>query len=138
MLKKLLNSTKPLVSIDLAILILRIGLAFFMIPHGHDKFKTLWDGGGSDFPDPLHVSPKFSLFLTVFAEFFSSILLAIGLFSRFALIFLMGCMLIVAFNIHGSDPLGDKEHALLYFVGYVVIFLIGVGKYSLDNRFFKK
>ncbi|MCU0325085.1 MAG: DoxX family protein [Spirosomaceae bacterium] len=138
MLKKLLDSTKPLASTDLAMLILRIGLALLMIPHGHDKFKTLWDGGGGDFPDPLHVSPKFSLFLTVFAEFICSILLAVGLFSRFALIFLMGCMFIIAFSIHGSDPLGDKEHALLYFVGYIVIFLIGVGKYSLDNRYFKK
>jgi putative oxidoreductase len=43
---------------------------------------------------------------------------------------------IIALLIHGSDPLGDKEHALLYLYTYLAIFLTGAGKYSIDAKVF--
>ena len=63
-----------------------------------------------------------------------SILLLLGLFTRFATITLIICMLVIAFVIHWSDPLGDKEHALLYGFGYLTVFLAGPGKWALDDR----
>ena len=41
-------------------------------------------------------------------------------------------MLVAAFIIHGADPLGDKEHALLFGVGYLVIMILGPGRISID------
>ncbi|WP_435354517.1 DoxX family protein [Emticicia sp. SJ17W-69] len=120
---------------SLAILILRVGLALLLIPHGYDKLQEFL-AGHHDFPDPLHVTPMVSHGLTVFAEFFCSILLLLGLFTRPALLVLIVCMAIIAFVIHGNDPLGDKEHALLYLLAYISIFLTGAGKYSLDARIF--
>jgi putative oxidoreductase len=137
MLKKYLKPISLPNQVSLAVLVLRLSFGFLMIPHGYDKLQEFLKGNSQDFPDPLHVSPMISHGLTVFAEFFCSILLVLGLFTRPALVILIGCMAIISFSIHGSDPLGDKEHAFLYLFAYVSVFLTGAGKYSIDSVFFK-
>ena len=136
MLKKYLKPISLPNQVSLAVLVLRLSFGFLMIPHGYDKMQEFIKGN-HDFPDPLHVSPIISHGLTVFAEFFCSVLLFFGLFTRPALVILIGCMAIVSFSIHGSDPLGDKEHALLYLFVYLSIFLTGAGKFSIDSKIFK-
>ena len=135
MRKKYLKPISLPNQVSLAVLVLRLSFGFLMIPHGFDKLQEFL-AGNHDFPDPLHVSPVISHGLTVFAEFFCSILLILGLLTRPVLIFLIGCMGIITFSIHGSDPLGDKEHALLYLYTYLAIFLTGAGKYSIDAKVF--
>lgn len=136
MLKAFL-SPKPLSNeASFGILILRVGIALLMIPHGHEKFYTLISGGGSDFPDPLGVGNQLSLALTVFAEFICSILLLLGLVTRLAVVVLMICMVVIIFVIHANDPFSDKEHPLLYLIPYITIFLTGAGKYSVDEKLF--
>ncbi len=136
MVKKYLKPLKLPNQVSLAVLVLRLSFGFLMIPHGYDKMQEFL-AGNHDFPDPLHVSPMLSHGLTIFAELFCSILLVLGLYTRLALIMLIGCMAIVSFSIHGADPLGDKEHALLYLFAYLGIFLTGAGKYSIDTKIFK-
>ena len=132
-LKTLLYVSPTAESTAWGLLLLRVSLAFFMIPHGYNKLNDLL-AGSADFPDPLGMGATASLALTVFAEFFCSIFLLLGLFTRFATITLIICMLVIAFVIHWSDPLGDKEHALLYGFGYLTVFLAGPGKWALNER----
>lgn len=130
---------KPIVltnQVSLAIFILRLGFALLLIPHGYNKLQSFL-AGDHDFPDPLHISPAGSQALTIFAEFFCALFLILGLFTRLSALILIVCMLVIAFVIHGQDPLGDKEQSLLYLIGFIAIFLTGPGKYSLDARFFK-
>ncbi|RFS18100.1 DoxX family protein [Emticicia sp. C21] len=136
MLKKFLKPITLTNQVSLAIFLLRLGFAGLLATHGYDKLQSFL-AGDHDFPDPLNVSPVVSHGLTVFAEFFCSLLLIMGLFTRLASAVLIICMLVIAFIVHGADPLGDKEQALLYFIGFLVIFLTGPGKYSLDARFYK-
>ncbi len=136
MLKKYLKPTTLSNQVSVAILVLRTGFALLMIPHGYDKLQSFL-AGNHDFPDPLHVTPLVSQGLTVFAELLCSILLLLGLFTRPAALILAVCMLVIVFIIQLNDPLGDKEHALMYLIGYVVVLLTGAGKYSLDAKFFK-
>ncbi len=58
----------------------------------------------------------------------------IGFKTRWAAIPTAFTMFIAAFVIHGSDPFGTKEKALLFFVVFLVVFLLGPGKYSVDKR----
>jgi len=88
MLKKYLKPTSLPNRVSLAVLVLRLSFGFLMIPHGYDKLQEFL-AGKHDFPDPLQVSPIISHGLTVFAEFFCSILLVLGLFTYLA-IFLTG------------------------------------------------
>ncbi|AYQ33127.1 DoxX family protein [Runella sp. SP2] len=122
---------------DLGLLVLRIFVFIMLIPHGYDKLLSFLDGA-NDFPDPLHVGVRFSHFMTVLGEIFIPLLLIFGLFTRIAAVVEVGLFLVIAFVIHGSDPFGDKEHALLYLVPSLALLLTGAGKYSLDAALFQK
>ena len=137
MLKKLLNPSPKTPQTDYGLLILRIGISFFMARHGFEKFQNLL-AGSTDFPDPLHVGGQLSLALTVLAEFFGSILLALGLFTRFALVPLIICMLVIVLVVSAKESLDDKEHALLFLVAYIGLFFTGAGKFSVDAKLFGK
>lgn len=69
--------------------------------------------------------------LTIFAELFCSILLILGLFTRLATIPLLITMLVVI-HLHEWQLFDKQELAPAFFVGYLVILLLGPGKYSLD------
>ncbi len=79
--------------------------------------------------------------LAIFAEFFCSILLIFGAFTRLALIPLLINMLTALLIIHADDPFAKKELALMYLIPYLTLFFAGAGKYSVDgaiNRSNKK
>jgi putative oxidoreductase len=131
MFKRLL-SIKPY-SIDLALLILRLGAGGFMIVHGWSKLIN-FNKRLSSFSDPIGLGSEASLTLIVFAEFFCSLFLILGLYTRLALIPLIVAMCVVAFIVHGADPFGTKEKALLFLVAYLSLFFTGPGKFSFDSR----
>lgn len=118
-------------NLSLSSLILRVSISAMMLTHGFGKFMRLVSGE-TKFPDPLGFGELPSLVLAVFAEFVCSILLIIGYKSRFAAIPPAIVMMVAVFIIHWEDPWRRKEFALLYLVGYITIFMIGSGKYSLD------
>jgi len=134
MVKK--RSSLP-VPLDFSVFFLRVLSSLFMLTHGYEKFMKIISGDWS-FADPIGLGEPNSLFLAVLAEFFCSILVIIGLFTRPALFILGTTMTIIAFIVHKSDPIGDKEHALLFLIIYIAIFITGPGKFSLDYRFFSK
>ncbi len=119
-------------NIDLGKLILRIIGGGFMLTHGIPKLMKLLSGNMS-FGDPIGVGPEISLGLTVFAECVCALMILVGFKSKWATIPLMITMLVAAFIVHGADPFGKKELALLYFAIYTGIFFLGSGKYSVDN-----
>lgn len=118
--------------LNILILSIRIAIAVFMITHGMPKLSKLLAGGEIQFGDPIGVGPTLSLIMVVFAEFFCSILIGIGLGTRLAVIPLMITMLVAAFISHGPDPFRQKEMALLYLLLYLALLVIGSRKYSLD------
>lgn len=118
-------------SLNWGLLLLRFACAFMLL-HGWGKFTDFSDGV-ADFPDPFHVGPAASKGLTVFAELFCTIFVVIGLFTRFALIPLIICMLVIIFIVHSGDPFGDKESAFIYLLMYLSLLLAGPGKYSVDR-----
>ncbi|MDO5615197.1 MAG: DoxX family protein [Cruoricaptor ignavus] len=122
----------PLVT-DFVLLIIRIFIGFAMITHGLPKLQKLLDGGEIQFFNFLGLGTKFSLGLTVFSEFFCSIFIILGLFSRWASFFLFFTMLVVAFVVHGGDAFSDREIGFLYMAIYLVLLAFGPGKYSVDG-----
>jgi len=120
-------------NLDILVLVLRITLAVFMLTHGWPKFLRLLEGGEIQFGDPIGLGPTLSLILTVFAEFFCSILIGIGLGTRLAAIPLIITMAVAAFVAHGGDPFRQKEVALLYLLFYITLLVVGSRKYSIDS-----
>jgi len=124
--------------LNIVILIVRLTISALMITHGFPKFKTLLAGGEIQFPDPVYLGPALSLILCVFAEFFCSILIGIGLGTRLASIPLIVNMSVAAFVMHANDPIGDKEMALLYLVFYLLLLVVGGRKFSVDYLITRK
>lgn len=137
-MKKLFSTTYNKQSLDLGILLIRIAVAAMMLAHGIPKMITLFSGGAVQFPSVFGMSPELSLGLAVFAEVACSVLILVGLGTRFAVIPLAITMMIAAFSIHAEDPFAKKELALHYLVAYAVLFFTGSGKYSLDHLIQKK
>lgn len=128
-------SAKPF-ALDFGLLLIRLAVSGLMLTHGYPKLVHFAERA-EKFSDPLGIGSPASLGLVVFAEFFCSILLFLGLFTRFALVPLMVAMAVAVFIVHGDDPFGDKEKGLLFLIPYIGLFLTGPGHWSLD-RMLKK
>jgi putative oxidoreductase len=131
-MKKIFSITINDQLLHFAILFFRIIIGAFMLTHGYSKLLYLFSGEEIEFLDFLGIGLTASLALAVFAEFFCSILIIIGLGTRWATIPLIVTMLVAAFIAHCADPFGKKEMALLYLSSYIVLLFLGSGKFSLD------
>ncbi len=119
-------------TVGAVLLIARLAVALLMLNHGYPKLTELLAGGEIQFADPLGIGVTLSLILTVFAEFLCSILIGLGLFTRLSSIPLMITMFVAVFIVHGVDSIDRKELAILYLVLYIMLFVFGGGKFSLD------
>lgn len=116
----------------LAALVLRLSMGGMMLTHGWSKLLNLI-GDDPGFADPIGLGEISSLVLAVIGEFICPILLIAGYKTRLASIPPAITMIVAAFLIHGDDPWRKQEFPLLYLGGFIAIFLLGSGKYSLDQ-----
>jgi putative oxidoreductase len=121
------------ISPDLAALILRVGAGAAMLTHGWPKLYNFADRMNT-FSDPFGIGSTASLALAVFAEFFCSVLLIIGFYTRAAVIPLIITMGTIIFRVHWHDGFGKKELPLLYLIAFLAVFFMGSGKYSADGK----
>ncbi len=136
-MKKFLLSSQNKNTLDLGLLLLRLGAGFLMIPnHGWKKLMQFSEINES-FVSFMGLPSSLSLALCIFAELICSILIMMGLFTRLACIPLFICMLMI-FNVHEWNFLGKQEYASLLTICYISLFLLGPGKYSVDRILLKK
>ncbi len=136
------------IQLDFGILIIRIIIGIVMAFYGYEKLVHFQEMAASDFwannVSFLGQKGAFPLALTVFAEFFCSLLLIIGLFTRLSLLPLLFCMayiflVIFPFSIISSGDNGmEINTTFFYFIIYLGLFFTGPGKYSLDYLLLKK
>ena len=124
--------------VDLGLLLFRIGISCLMLTHGIPKLIRFFGNEEIIFADPIGIGETTSFALTVFAEFLCSVLILVGLGTRLAAIPLMITLAVAALIVHMPDGFGRQELPLLYLTGYILLFLTGSGKYSLDHYFLSK
>lgn len=123
---------------DLALLILRVSFALLMMTHGFGKLEKLLAGGEIKFFNFLGIGPTASLVLTVIGEFVAPAMMVLGFYTRWASLVAAFTMGVATFWIHSGDPLGGKEQAMMYFFGFLTVFLAGGGKFTLESVLKKK
>ncbi len=104
------------------------GALFFM--HGLDKM-TSFNVLSQTYPSVLGLGSYTTLMITIFCEFACSLFLMAGLVTRIVLIPMMVSMAVAFFDVHdGMMP--DGELSLIYMVVFLVLFMTGPGRYSVD------
>lgn len=115
------------------LLIYRVAAGSFMLTHGYPKFAKLISGKAIEFADPFGLGAHASFVLAVFAEFFCSILIILGLGTRIASLFIIATMSVAVLHAHAADPFAKKELPLLFLLIFLSVLVFGAGKYSIDH-----
>ena len=122
--------------IDAALLLLRLRFGLVLaFGHGWGKITNL--SGFTESVTKLGMPmPELLGFAAAASEFGGGLLLAAGLLTRVAAVFVMITMLVAAFVVHASDPFMKKEFALAYAFAAAALLIAGAGRWSLDARLF--
>ena len=134
-MKKILQLSFVPTSTDLGLLILRLWFGVSMaFLHGWPKLSG-FSGMADGFPDPLGVGARNSLILAIVGELVCSLLLVLGLFTRIAALGAAITMGIAYGIIHKWALSGPQsgEMAYLYLGVFVVLFITGAGRFSVDG-----
>jgi putative oxidoreductase len=131
-MRKLLSTKYSAGAFNAAMLLLRLGLGILMMHTGYNKL-THFSEYQDKFMNFLGMGSTMSLALVVFAEFFCSMFLILGLFTRFAAIPLIITMCVALFKAHNAEFFGDGQVAALFLTGYLVLLFVGPGRVSVDS-----
>lgn len=136
-MNKIFSVSRSASSVDLALLIARVGIGALMLVHGISKIPML-DQSPIQFYDFMGVGDELSLYLALFAEIGCSIFVILGCATRLVVIPLIITMLVAVFIIHAADPFVKQEMGLHYLLIYVMLLLTGAGRYSIDYLISKR
>ena len=116
--------------VSLLILLLRLFFGILFFSHGLDKMMNFSDLVNV-YPDVLGLGSYMTLMITIFCEFCCSLFLIVGLLVRVMTIPMIVAMGVAFFDIHDAI-LPEGELALIYLVVFIVLFITGPGRYSVD------
>lgn len=124
---------------DLGLLILRIGIGAMFIGHGYPKLvggPEVWTRlGGALALLGFPYFPTFMGFMAALSETLGGLLLILGFFTRPALVFLLGTMVVAAgMHLAKGDGFTRSSHAIEAAILFFSLILIGPGRFSLDER----
>jgi len=138
MWKKLFSSEMP--SWDVtngALLAFRVLVSISMInTHGWKKITDI-EGTIAHIPDPFGIGGVLSAYLSVGANIFLAGFVALGVFTRLSSIGILSVTLVGFFIVHGNDPWPVRDVPLMYSLAFLLILVLGPGKYSLDEKISK-
>lgn len=120
---------------DSAILFMRIFVGAMMLTHGIGKIQN-YDAIVSSFPDPFGIGSAASFALITLTEVGCSFLLVIGLLTRIAALPLIFGMFVATFLAFPDQSFSAGELSFVYMGIYIMLFISGGGRYSLDALFF--
>ena len=119
---------EKLVSFLILAVRLFFGVLFFV--HGLDKlmnFSVL----SETYPSFFGLGSYMTLMLAVFSEFCCSLFLIAGLLERIMVLPMIVAMGVAFFDVHDA-MMPEGELALIYFIIFILLFLTGPGRYSID------
>lgn len=142
MLEKLLQGKE-----EIGIMALRLMVGITFMAHGSQKLFGWFGGGGIEgtakFFSMIHIEPSVPMaILAGCGEFFGGLLLALGLFTRYAVVNLTVVMIVAIATVHWPKGFflanGGYEFNLVLISSFAYFFFNGPGKYSVEKMLFGK
>ena len=116
--------------VSLLILVVRVVFGVLFFTHGLDKMMNFTELVNV-YPSVLGFGSYMTLMVTIFCEFCCSLFLIAGLLVRLMTLPMIIAMGVAFFDIHDAI-LPEGELALIYFIVFIILFLTGPGRYSID------
>ena len=135
-MKRILSTKYSAGAFNFAMFLLRLCVGVLLANHGYQKlihFSTM----KLTFMNFAGLGSTTSLALVVFAEFFCSIFLILGLFTRLAILPIMVVMIVALAKVNHGDIFGDGEKATIYLACAITILFCGPGRISVDGMIAK-
>ena len=133
MIYSFLFPTKPTATkISLLLLVVRIIFGILLMNHGIQKWSN-YQELSTAFPDPLNIGSPLSLGLAVFGELVCSMAFIAGFLYRLAMLPMIFTIAVAFFVIHANDPFAAKELAFVYLTLFILMYITGPGKFSIDH-----
>ncbi len=131
-MKKFFSVNYSPASFNIAMLLLRVSAGALIMSHGYSNLVHFAEVKGR-FMNFMGMGSTVSLSLVVFAEFFCSMFVIIGLFSRLVVLPLIVVMSVALVKAHDVDVFDEGEKPALFLACFMVILLCGPGKVSVDG-----
>lgn len=137
-IKYLTKTVIPEERLSSTLFLFRVFLSLSLIKtHGLKKILSFQDTI-NHIPDPFGLGAEFSAYFAVVANVICPIFIIFGLFTRVAIIPILSITLSGFFLVHISDPWPIKDVPLMYSLSFLLLFILGPGKVSLDYKLIKK
>ena len=116
--------------VSLLIFAVRVFFGVLFFTHGLDKMMN-FNSIVNNYPNILGLGSYMTLMITIFCEFGCSLFLISGLLVRIMTIPMIISMGVAFFDVHDA-MMPEGELALIYFIMFILLFLVGPGRYSID------
>lgn len=118
-----------------ALLAFRVLLALELFRvHGMKKFR-LENGQKEHVPNPLHLPEKLNGWVATFSDTVVPFLMALGLFTRLAILPTIGVTAIGYFVVHRKDSAEVRDVPYMYTLSLLLLLVLGPGRYSIDVQY---
>ena len=116
--------------VSILILCLRLFFGALFMMHGLDKL-THFNELSTTYTSVLGLGSYMTLMLSIFTELCCSIFLMAGLLVRITVIPMIVAMAVAFFDVHDAI-MPEGELALIYLILFIILYLTGPGRYSID------
>ena len=116
--------------VSILILCLRLFFGALFMMHGLDKL-THFNELSTTYTSVLGLGSYMTLMLSIFTELCCSIFLMTGLMVRITVIPMIVAMAVAFFDVHDAI-MPEGELALIYLILFIILYLTGPGRYSID------
>lgn len=116
--------------VSILILCLRLFFGALFMMHGLDKL-THFNELSTTYTSVLGLGSYMTLMLSIFTELCCSIFLMTGLLVRITVIPMIVAMAVAFFDLHDAI-MPEGELALIYLILFIILYLTGPGRYSID------
>ncbi|MCG2617435.1 DoxX family protein [Terrimonas sp. NA20] len=125
-------------SFHLTMLVFRILVSVqLMTTHGLKKLGVGVEQA-ENIPNPLGLPEQLNSYFATAANLFFPVLVISGFFTRLAALPILAVTMTGYFVLHWNDSLLEKDMPFMYSVSFLLILVLGPGKYSIDHLINKK